>query len=173
MESANPIANMFLSFHAYKPDEQETSAFERMLSQFAAHEKTEHVFLDEYREVLARHDNPLVKFLLQFIIADEDRHHEVMRTLTSALQTDLTGINTGVAMPRLGVISESEKDDLLAMTGDFIKEEKATIKDYQSLLKQSQGYHKGLLALMLKTIIHDSEKHVMILEFIDEKLRES
>ena len=174
MYPADPIVNMFLSFRPFRPEEQETSAFEQMLSQFSAHEKNEHVFLDEYRKVVERHDSPLVKFLLQLIISDEDKHHDVMRTLTSALQTDLTGISSGgTDLPKLGAISEEEKDDLLALTADFIKEEQATINDYKALLKESQGYHQGLLALMIRTIIHDSEKHVMILEFIDEKLRES
>ncbi len=48
-----------------------------------------------------------------------------------------------------------------------------TVKEYKALIKQSRGYYKGLLVLLLKTIILDSEKHIMILEFIDEKLREA
>ncbi len=174
MDPANPITNMFLSFHAFKPREQESSAFEQMLSQFSAHERNEREFLNEYREIVDRHDNPLVKFLLQLIISDEEKHHSMVRTITSALQEDLTGIKTGGEdMPKLGAISEEKKDELLRLTADFIKAEKQTIDEYKALLKGSQGYHQGLLALLIRTIIHDSEKHVMILDFIDEKLREA
>ncbi|NQU69097.1 MAG: hypothetical protein HQ514_01030 [Rhodospirillales bacterium] len=170
----DPTANIFLSLQTFEPLAREISAFEEMLGQFSAHERHEQEFLNDYRGIVDRHDNPLVKFLLQLIISDEEKHHEVVRTMTSALQTDLTGIRGGGAdMPKLGALSEQEKDDLLDLTGEFIRAEAQTIKEYKALMKRSKGYHKGLLVLLIKTIIHDSEKHMMILEFIDEKLREA
>ena len=174
MDPADPIANMFLSLHTFKPREQEISAFEQMLNQFSIHERQEQEFLDEYREIVDRHDNPLVKFLLQLIISDEEKHHDVVHTITSARQADLTGIRDGGSdMPKLGAISEEKKDDLLRLTGDFIKAEQQTINEYKALMKKSRGFHKGLLVLVIRTIIHDSEKHLMILDFINEKLRET
>ena len=174
MDPADPIANMFLSFHTFKPREQEISAFEQMLNQFAAHESHEEKFLNEYREIVAQHDNPLVKFLLQLIISDEEKHHAVMRTITTALQADLTGIRSdGSDMPKIGAISEEKRDELLRITADFIKAEKQTINVNKDLMKKSRDYHKGLLVLLIRTIIHDSEKHLMILDFISEKLRET
>ncbi len=174
MDINDPIANMFLSFYAFNPREHEISAFEQMVNRFSAHEKNEQDFVNEYREIVDRHDNPLVKFLLRLIISDEENHHRLVRTITSAFQTDLTGIkNEGAEMPKLGAFSEQEKDELLQLTADFITAEKLTIKEYQALAKASQGYHRGLLVLLIRTIIHDSEKHLMILDFIDEKLREA
>ena len=173
MDTNDPIANMFLSFHAFKPRDQEISAFEQMLNQFSAHEHHEQKFLDDYSGIVDRHDNPLVKFLLQLIMSDEEKHHAVVRTMALALQGDFTGLMSGVEMPKLGTISEQEKDELLQLTADFIKAEKQTIDEYQALIKKSQGCYSGLLVLLIRTIIHDSEKHLMILDFIDEKLRET
>jgi rubrerythrin len=174
MAFEDPLGNMFLSFVPFKPSEDERSAFERMVGEFIDHEKDEQVFLDEYREIVERHDNPLVKFLLQLIIADEEKHHGVVHTIAAALQADLTGMAGGAAkMPELGAISEERKDELLRLTADFIKAEKETIDDYRALMKKTEGCHRGLLDLLLRTIIHDSEKHLMILYFIDEKLREA
>ncbi len=170
----DPTANIFLSFQTFEPLAREISAFEEMLEQFSTHERHEQDFLNDYRVIVDRHDNPLVKFLLQLIISDEEKHHDLVRTMTSALQTDLTGIRGGgAAMPKLGALSEREKDDLLDLTGEFIQAEAQTIKEYKALMKRSKGYHKGLLVLLIRTIIHDSQKHMMILEFIDEKLREA
>ncbi len=174
MDPNDPIAPMFLSFHRFKPSEHEISAFEQMVNQFSAHERNEQEFLNEYREIVDRHDNPLVKFLLQLIISDEKNHHKLVRTITSEFQADLTGIVTGApGLPKLGAISEEKKDELLRLTADFIKAEKQTINEYQDLIKKSQGCYSGLLVLLIRTIIHDSEKHLMILDFIDEKLRET
>jgi hypothetical protein len=98
----------------------------------------------------------------------------LVRTITSEFQADLTGIMTGApGLPKLGAISEEKKDELLRLTADFIKAEKQTINEYQDLKKKSQGCYSGLLVLLLRTIIHDSEKHLMILDFIDERLREA
>ncbi len=174
MDPNDPIAPMFLSFPRFKPSEGEISAFEQMVNQFSAHERNEEKFLDEYREIVDRHDNPLVKFLLQLIISDEENHHKLVRTITSEFQADLTGIMSGGAgLPKLGAISKEKKDELLGLTADFIKAEKQTINEYQDLIKKSQGCYSGLLVLLIRTIIHDSEKHLMILDFIDEKLRET
>ncbi len=98
----------------------------------------------------------------------------MVRTITSELQADLTGImNDSAGLPKLGAISEEKKDELLGLTADFIKAEKQTIDEYQDLMKKSLGCYSGLLVLLIRTIIHDSEKHLMILDFIDEKLRET
>jgi bacterioferritin (cytochrome b1) len=174
MDINDPITNMFLAFNAANPPEQERNAFEQVVTQFFSHEKNEHKFLDEYREIVARHDNPLVKFLLQLIIADEEKHHNVVSTITSALHADLTGIKDHDAdIPSLGAISEEKKEELLRLTAEFIEAEKQGINEYRTLIKNAEGFHRGLLVLLIRTIIHDSEKHLMILGFIDEKLREA
>ena len=156
----------------FTPHEKELFTFEQMMNSFTAHEQGEQQFLEEYRDIVERHENPLVRFLLQMIMSDEEKHQAVVHTITSTLNSDLTGLRVRERLPKLGRISDEEKEALLKLTAEFIQTEKDGIKEYKALLNPSGNYYGGLLVLLIQTIIHDSEKHLMILRFIDKKLRE-
>ena len=164
--------NIFVHGHSFQPDEHERSTFDRMMSSFAAHEREERQFLEDYRAVVERHENPLVRFLLQMIMLDEEKHHALVHTITSTLKSDLSWLHSEEELPKLGQISAAEKDDLLKLTRTFIQTEKDGIKEYKALLKQTADCYGGLLNLLIETIIHDSEKHLMILRFMEKRLRE-
>ncbi len=163
----------FMAEPAYVPKDDEISAFELLTRKFAAHEKLEMEFLEGYQEISDNHANPLVRFLLQMIMSDEEKHHEVIHAMTSSLREGLMGQKIDGALPKMGGMSGEEKETLQRLTSEYLKAEKACIKDLEPLIKSSEGFYKGVFVLLLKTIVHDSEKHVMILEFIDKKLRES
>ena len=65
------------------------------------------------------------------------------------------------------------KEELLRLTEDFIEVEKSGIEEYKRLIKASKGYYHGLFSLLLRTMVHDSEKHVEILEFLRQRLKEA
>jgi len=167
-----PLASIFFPIHPFQPHEREQLSFEQMMQCFAAHERDERRFLEGYRDIADRHANPLVRFLLQMIMSDEEKHHAVVHTIASTLDGDLAGRRPREGLPKLGEISPEEKQALLELTAEFIQTEKDGIKEYKALLKPSGNYYGGLLALLIQTIIHDSEKHLMILQFIDRKLKE-
>ena len=169
----DPIASLFFPVHAYQPNQQELLTFEQMLNCFAAHEREERKFLDGYRDIADRHENPLVRFLLQMIMSDEEKHHAIVHTITATLSADFVWLRARETLPKLGRISAEEKEALIKLTTEFIQTEKDGIKTYRALLKPSGDYYGGLLVLLIQTIIHDSEKHLMILRFIDKKLQES
>jgi bacterioferritin (cytochrome b1) len=166
------LSDTFFAATAYTPQKPEISAFEQLMTRFAAHESEELVFLRGYQDIVDRHGNPLVRFLLQLIMADEEKHHAMIHAMTATLNEGLTGRESTDRVPKLGKISAEERESLLRLTAEFIRTEKTGIKEYKDLIKASKGYYKGVLVLLLQTIIHDSQKHVMILEFIDSKLRE-
>ena len=60
---------------------------------------------------------------------------------------------------------------LLAVTDEFIKLEREGIRDYKSLLKASEDYYHGLFKILISAMIHDSEKHVELLEFLRGRLK--
>ena len=53
----------------------QTSEVERLMKEFESHETHEAVYVRRYREMFQRMQNPLVKFLLEVILADEEKHH--------------------------------------------------------------------------------------------------
>ena len=155
------------------PKESKISPVEALLNQFETHEREERIFIEGYRSIVDGHPNPMIKFLLGLIIADEEKHHGVVHAMASSLRSDLNWSDSATTLHNLGEMSTEEKRELLRLTGEFIDAEKQGIKETKALAKSSKGYYQGSFALLLRTIIHDSEKHLMILEFIEKTLEEA
>ena len=66
-----------------------------------------------------------------------------------------------------------DKGKLLDLTEDFITIEKEGINEYRSLIHESKGYYRDLFVLLFRSMIRDSEKHIEILEFLRERLKEA
>jgi Rad3-related DNA helicase len=155
-----------------QPRSPEISEVERIMNEFEAHESQEGKFTRRYKEIAERSKNPLVKFLLKLVVSDEERHQAVTHAIVSTLKGDLNWTSPEDAIRGLYDLG-GEKGDLLKLTEDFIQLEKEGIKEYKGLIKASKGYYRGLFALLLQTMIRDSEKHIEILEFLREKLKEA
>ncbi|NIO06433.1 MAG: hypothetical protein GTO40_00025 [Deltaproteobacteria bacterium] len=153
-----------------KAPEQEDSEAERLLKEFESHDSQENVFIGSYKEIAAKSNDPLIKFLLQLIISDEERHHAVMHAMAASLRASINWSNPENAIPTMGEVG-AEKDELIKLTSEFLKLEKDSIKESKKLLKTTEGYYQGLFSLLVNTMIRDSEKHVVILDFLRKRLK--
>jgi len=54
----------------------------------------------------------------------------------------------------------------------FLDLERKGIKEYERLRKASEGFHQDLFGLLCRTMVHDSLKHIGILDFLRLKLGE-
>jgi len=154
------------------PGSPEISEVERLMNEFEAHEGKEKEFLRCYQEIAQKVNNPLIQFLLQLIISDEERHREVMRVMASTLKGSLNWTKPRDAI-RGGMDWGEDKEELFSLTEDFIRTERKGIRECKNLMKASKGDYRGLFALLLQAMIHDSEKHIEILEFLRSKLKEA
>lgn len=150
----------------------EISDFERLLNDFEAHETQEGKFVQRYKEIAEKSKSPFISFLLRLMISDEEKHHAVLHAMVSTLKGDLTWTTQKDAIPGLYELGD-EKAELLKLTEDFIRLEREGIKEYKKLIKQSKGYYRNLFVLLFQGMIHDSEKHKEILEFLRQRLIEA
>ena len=150
----------------------ETSEVERLMKEFETHETHEAVFVRRYREIFQTMHNPLVKFLVELILADEEKHHKVLESMTSTLKGALTWTRFENAIEGLCNLGQ-QKDEILNVTEEFIRAERKEIVEYRKLMRPSKRYYQGLFTLFLAAMIHDSEKHIEILEFLRQKLKEA
>jgi bacterioferritin (cytochrome b1) len=150
----------------------EISEVERLINEFEAHETQEGKFLRHYQKLAGETDNRMVKFLLQMIVSDEEKHHAITHAMAATLKGDLNWTNPQNALRGLYDLGE-EKGNLLEVTKDFIRVEKEGINEYRQLIKESKGYYSDLFGLLFRSMIHDSEKHIEILEFLHKKLQEA
>ena len=152
------------------PDQQGVSETEKVMNEFEAHERTEGQYTQRYKEIAGKTKSPLVKFLLGLIITDEERHHAVTHAMAANLEESLRWTKIEGAMPGIEDLAEADKE-LVQITEEFIRVEKEGIDTYKDLVKATKGYHAGLFTLLLKSMIHDSEKHIDILEFLHANLK--
>jgi len=155
-----------------EPAEQEVPEAERLLSEFENHDVKEGEFIRRYKEIAEKSKDSSIKFLLQMIISDEEKHHAIIHAMASSLRGSLNWTKPKDVIPLLSEVGE-EKAELLRLTADFIKHEREGVKETKKLVKSSKGYYQGLFPLLLKSMIHDSEKHVEILDFLRQRLKKA
>lgn len=169
MNQPRDIVSLWVYPAPLEAREQGLSDAEKLLQAFEAHEGEEKGFLRDYRAILENCKHPTAQFLLNLIIADEERHQAVVHSMMATLKGALDWSHPAEAID-YATLTKEEAAELRQLTGRFIAEEKAGIKEYKRLIKSSTGYYRGLFDLLIKIMIHDSEKHVMILEFMHDEL---
>jgi len=167
-----PASEFYIHHEAAYPPAPEITEVERLLNEFESHEAQEKEFLRQYKEIAAEVRNPLIKFLLQLIASDEEKHHAVTHAMTATLKGDLTWTRPEDAIRGLYDL-DGKKKELLAATEEFIRTEKEGVEECKALKKASRRYYKGLFTLLIECMIHDSEKHVRLLEFLRDRLKEA
>jgi len=146
------------------------SAVEKLLNEFEAHEAKEEKTLEEYRKALGSIKDPATRFVMQLIISDEEKHRAVTHALSATLKGSLNWTKPAASLE--GAADEPEINrKLSAVTEDFIDLEKAGIKEYKLLLKESSGYYHDLFKILIETMIRDSEKHIEMLDFLSRRLK--
>jgi rubrerythrin len=155
-----------------EPGAPEISEVEGLMNKFEAHEKEEGKFVRRYKEIAEKSKNPFLKFLLQLVISDEEKHHAVLHAMVSSLRGDLAWTKEKDAIRGLYDLA-GENGELLKLTEDFVRLEREGIKEYKKLAEESKGYYRNLFVLLLRTMIRDSEKHAEILEFLGQRLKEA
>lgn len=167
-----PIPEIYAMMAGSEPEATEISEVEKLVNEFEAHEYQEGKFLERYKEVAAKSDNRAVKFLLQMIVSDEEKHHAITRAMAATLKGDLLWTKRDDAIGGLYDL-KADKEKLLALTEDFIGVEKEGINEYRALIHESKGYYRDLFVLLFRSMIRDSEKHIEILEFLRNRLKEA
>jgi rubrerythrin len=155
-----------------EPEVSSDSAMERLAAAFESHEEKEQEILRRYRSVVRDSENPFIEFLFGLIIADEEKHHWVTRAMLSTLKGDLLWSRPQEAIRGLSELRVGHRE-LLKLTEEFIQLEKKGIRTYRKLMKESESYYYGLFAMLFAMMIRDSEKHVEILKFLKNRLKEA
>jgi bacterioferritin (cytochrome b1) len=167
MEEFNDISGIF----ELSKQTDELSHVEKLLNEFEAHEGKEEQTIESYRKIISDVQNPVTRFVMQLILSDEEKHRAVTHSMVSTLKGTLTRTKPAGSLEG-GSDETTVGRQLLAMTDELIALEKSGIKEYKVLLKQSEDYYNGLFKILLNSMIRDSEKHVELLEFIRQRVKD-
>lgn len=148
------------------------SPIERLLNDFEAHEAQEDRALDFYKKCLAHLPNPAMRFLLQLILSDEEKHRAVVHAMAATLKGSLNWTKPASSLEGIGDAAVRDSE-LLRVTDELIELERSGIKEYKVLAKESGDLYHGLFKILLDGMIRDSEKHLEMLLFLKENLKTS
>jgi rubrerythrin len=150
----------------------EISPVERLLNEFEAHEAKEEKSLEQYQKLLSRMPNPVTRFLLQLIISDEEKHRAVIHAMIATLRGSLMWNKPEGSLEGTADLAVTN-GQLRVSTDAFIELEKEGIRECKTLVKDSSGYYHGVFKILLDSMIKDSEKHIELLEFLKENLKDA
>jgi rubrerythrin len=153
------------------PESPEFSSVQRLMNEFQSHATHEERWLSSYQEIGKETSDPQIQFLLGLIVGDEERHHELTNRMISKLKDEMAWTRSSGPLRRTGEKGE-KRERLLMSVESFLEAERRGMEEYEQLKKKSQELHRDVFALLYTTMIHDSHKHIDILEFLRRKLEE-
>jgi rubrerythrin len=171
MEEMSDMAALFAT-QVNPTGSPEISPVERLLNEFEAHEAKEEKSLEQYRKLLSQMPNPVTRFLLQLIISDEEKHRAVIHAMIATLRGSLMWNKPEGSLESTADLAETHAQ-LRVSTDAFIELEKEGIRECKTLVKESSGYYHGVFKILLDSMIKDSEKHIELLEFLKENLKDA
>jgi bacterioferritin (cytochrome b1) len=148
------------------------SPIERLLKEFEAHEAKEEKSIEQYRTLMSGLPNPVTRFIVQLIVSDEEKHRAVIHAMIATLKGSLTWTRPQGSLEGTADLA-ALNGQLRASTEEFIDLEKEGIKECKTLLKDCSGYYHGVFKILLDAMMRDSEKHIELLEFLKDSLKET
>jgi rubrerythrin len=148
------------------------SPLDRLLAVFERHISAEADTVAAYRQLAETSADPVIGLLMGQVVADEDRHHGLLRGMAARLRDTLQWTHSSEALPIRGTAGEAEAGELLRSVREFARQEREGARQARELAKQQAGLYDGLFALLLETMAADSEKHERILSYIARRIQE-
>ena len=137
----------------------------------SSHIDEEGEIIDDYRQLAANAESPAFRYIADLIVEDEVRHHRLLSDLAETIRASSALAGEEQPIPSLhGLLVDREK--ALAATKRFIEVERRDLDELRSLRKRMKDVRKTTLwPLVVELMERDTEKHIWMLEFIDDRLR--
>lgn len=141
----------------------------RLLAMLEQHGATEGVLLAKYEEIIERvTTDPAVRFLVQLILDDERRHHEVFEQMANAVRSFVWEVPVE---PRLPAAVRHHDPELHEATAELLASERQDRKELKTLRSTLRHHPASTFdALMVDLMLRDTEKHIAILEYVHDHL---
>ena len=142
----------------------------RILNMLETHGAREGVALTAYQRVAETSSADAgVRYLVRLILDDEVRHHRVFDEMANGLKSFVWEVDIE---PRVPDMSARTDPALLEETHRLLAFEKADAKELRQLRKALKySPRSSLHPLLVDLMLHDTKKHIAILEHIVARLR--
>lgn len=135
---------------------------------FDTHVREEARFLAAYEELCKDIVDPGARFLIELILEDERRHHGIFERLAESARNDTESSTPPVPRP-----SREEAESILEPTKRFLEAEEEDRGHLRDLAKRLEESPESLWRLLIEVMDLDTRKHVLILEYLCDRLEEA
>ena len=147
--------------------------YEALSAYLGEHVEAEEHALSAYESILEDRPDDVVSYLVGMILADEVRHHEIFREFKNTLDSRMRWheVEPSIPSPRV----DGDVAELLATTEKLLEFEREDAKELRALRKkwERQPGERQLWALLVGTAELDTEKHIRMLKYLRDLLRDA
>ena len=137
-----------------------------MLKSVTTHAQRETTITDSYRELIEQSTDEGVKYLGRLIVGDEELHHHVTTEMANRIVSWDKRVDIA---PHTPALSPRVDLALLEATRHLIALERQDAKGLRRLKRELKDTSPtSLLPLIVNLMLHDSAKHIEILQFIHD-----
>ncbi len=137
-----------------------------VIHEFKMHVREEAVFLEAYERLVEESDDESVRFLIQLVLADEHRHHELFQSMADS------AVGAAEGVPPAPTVSPDAARRLLEPTERFLEAEREDSAKLAALRRELKPVRDATLwSLLVELMEIDTSKHVRILEYLRGRLR--
>jgi hypothetical protein len=140
-----------------------------ILALLESHGAREGEALDAYKRVAEESDaGAAVRYLVGLILEDEERHHQVFAEMANQIRSIVWEVDVE---PRVPAMTPRDDPQLLAETRRLLAFEKDDAKELRELRRALRhSPPSSLHPLLVDLMLHDTAKHIAILEHIQKRL---
>lgn len=146
----------------FHPDRESPA---RLLETLRSHGEREAAVLESYRRLVEDSPDEAVRYLGRLIIADEERHHDVITEMANRIDSWI--IREVTIEPSTPALSPRVDRVLLEQTRQLIALERQDARELRLLQKKLRHTPPtSLLPLLVNLMLRDTATHIEILRFI-------
>ncbi len=148
------------------------SAEARLVDFVTSHAERERETLAGYRRLARELPSPAFRYLARLIVADEERHHEILADLGQTVFAfdDLRA--PGMPLPPATTVArDADRQAVLAKLDAFAEAERQEREDLERLGSElPPGPERALWSLLVQLMHEDTERHLRLLGFMRDQL---
>jgi|GEM_PF-717111 len=145
-----------------------STTMRELVERLAHHGADEGKILAEYERVSAATTDPAARYLIDLILSDERRHHQLLVEMATAVASEEIGSADSAIPPLLW----HADDELLASTRKLHAYEIEDRLELRSLRGELRSFESTTIwGLLVDLMMLDTEKHAKILAFLEHHAR--
>jgi len=167
----NPLymAMYELPYSAAVENEPAGSPIERLRNAVDAHARAEADALGQYEYLAESSGDPVIALVMRLVLEDEERHHGLLHRIEATLDDALNWTHSPNALPT-GSPEASQAPALVELAKVLVAEERTGARILKDLAERQRQIDGGLHSLLIDMMAMDSEKHAMLLQFVQRRL---